>query len=96
MIIDEASQASEPATLVPITQGCEQLVLVGDHYQLPPTIKSYRAAQQVCSLTTSWPENCMSLPLPFIPKPPVMVQRAPSPRLLTLLALPPPLIRVWA
>lgn len=46
VIIDEASQATEPATLVPLTQGCEQLVLVGDHYQLPPTIKSMRAAQQ--------------------------------------------------
>ncbi|KAM3576755.1 hypothetical protein VYU27_001350 [Nannochloropsis oceanica] len=46
VIIDEASQATEPATLIPLTQGCEQLVLVGDHYQLPPTIKSMRAAQQ--------------------------------------------------
>jgi hypothetical protein len=46
VIVDEASQATEPATLVPLTQGCEQLVLVGDHYQLPPTIKSLRAAQQ--------------------------------------------------
>jgi len=46
VIVDEASQATEPATLVPLTQGCEQLVLVGDHYQLPPTIKSFRAAQQ--------------------------------------------------
>lgn len=45
VIIDEASQATEPATLVPLTQGCEQLVLVGDHYQLPPTIKSMRAAR---------------------------------------------------
>lgn len=24
---------------------------MGDHYQLPPTIKSYRAAQQVCPST---------------------------------------------
>lgn len=46
VIVDEASQATEPATLVPLTQGCEQLVLVGDHYQLPPTIKSFRAQQQ--------------------------------------------------
>ena len=43
VIIDEASQATEPGTLVPLIHGCKQLVLVGDHYQLPPTIKSKSA-----------------------------------------------------
>lgn len=27
-------------------QGCEQLILVGDHHQLPPTVKSRRATEQ--------------------------------------------------
>ena len=40
VLIDEASQATEPATLVPICHGCKQLVLCGDHCQLPPTVKS--------------------------------------------------------
>ena len=38
ILIDEASQAHELSCLVPIIHGAEQLVLVGDHCQLPPTI----------------------------------------------------------
>ena len=41
--MDEATQASEPSALVPIVKGCRQLVLVGDHQQLPPTVVSRRA-----------------------------------------------------
>jgi superfamily I DNA and/or RNA helicase len=40
VLIDEATQASEPSALVPITRGCRQLILVGDHKQLPPTVIS--------------------------------------------------------
>ncbi len=43
ILIDEATQASEPSSLVPITRGCRQLILVGDHKQLPPTVISERA-----------------------------------------------------
>lgn len=46
VVIDEASQATEPGTLVPLIHGCKQLVLVGDHYQLPPTIKSKNALEK--------------------------------------------------
>ncbi len=45
ILIDEATQATEPATLVPIVRGCKQLVLVGDHKQLPPTVISSRAEE---------------------------------------------------
>jgi regulator of nonsense transcripts 1 len=31
VLIDEATQAAEPECLIPIVQGCKQLVLVGDH-----------------------------------------------------------------
>ena len=34
-IIDEAAQASEPSTLIPLRYGCSRLVLVGDPRQLP-------------------------------------------------------------
>ena len=44
VLIDEATQATEPASLVPIVRGARQLVLVGDHRQLPPTVISLRAA----------------------------------------------------
>ena len=37
VIVDEAGRATFPETLVPIVQG-RRIVLVGDHYQLPPTI----------------------------------------------------------
>ena len=43
VLIDEATQASEPSALVPITRGCRQLILVGDHKQLPPTVISEKA-----------------------------------------------------
>ncbi len=41
-LIDEASQLSEPMALAPIIRA-ERFVLVGDHRQLPPIIKSERA-----------------------------------------------------
>ena len=43
VLIDEATQASEPSALVPINRGCRQLILVGDHKQLPPTVISENA-----------------------------------------------------
>jgi regulator of nonsense transcripts 1 len=46
VLVDEATQATEPATLVPLTRGCKQLVLVGDHCQLPPTVLSTRAEEE--------------------------------------------------
>eukprot|EP00750_Incisomonas_marina_P003349 INCI13076.1.p1 GENE.INCI13076.1~~INCI13076.1.p1 ORF type:complete len:1039 (+),score=142.01 INCI13076.1:179-3295(+) len=49
VLIDEAGQATELATVVPLTRGCQQLVLVGDHYQLPPTVTSDDAkAEGLC------------------------------------------------
>ncbi|PKI50261.1 probable helicase MAGATAMA 3 [Punica granatum] len=40
VIIDEAAQAVEPATLVPLSSGCKQAFLVGDPVQLPATVIS--------------------------------------------------------
>ena len=37
----QVAQATEPACLVPLlARGCERLVLVGDHCQLPPSVRS--------------------------------------------------------
>lgn len=41
VIVDEASQQTEPASLVPLVKGCSKVVLVGDHVQLRPTVQQY-------------------------------------------------------
>ncbi|MFB6346700.1 MAG: IGHMBP2 family helicase [bacterium] len=43
--IDEATQASEPSCLIPITNG-SKLIMAGDHRQLPPTVLSEEAKQK--------------------------------------------------
>ncbi len=44
VIIDEASQQTEPASLVPLTKGCRRALLVGDHVQLRPTVQQLAGA----------------------------------------------------
>ncbi|KAI6021731.1 hypothetical protein PISMIDRAFT_613287 [Pisolithus microcarpus 441] len=39
VLIDEASQITEPCALIPLVKGSERVVLVGDHVQLRPTVK---------------------------------------------------------
>jgi superfamily I DNA and/or RNA helicase len=41
VIIDEASQLTEPATLVPLVKGCSRAILVGDHVQLRATVQQH-------------------------------------------------------
>lgn len=43
-ILDEATQAIEPATWIPISQA-KRIILAGDHHQLPPTVKSVQASK---------------------------------------------------
>mmetsp|Transcript_13940 Transcript_13940/g.28550 ORF Transcript_13940/g.28550 Transcript_13940/m.28550 type:complete len:978 (-) Transcript_13940:1621-4554(-) len=45
VLIDEATQATEPEALIPIVRGCKQLVFVGDHCQLGPVITAKTAAK---------------------------------------------------
>lgn len=45
VLMDEATQAIEPSSMVPISKGCRQLILVGDHRQLPPTVISNDAQE---------------------------------------------------
>lgn len=44
VVIDEAAQGLEPATWIPITRA-SKIVLAGDPFQLPPTVKSHEAQQ---------------------------------------------------
>lgn len=45
VFIDEAAQALEPSSWIPVTRA-QRVVLAGDHHQLPPTVKSDEAARQ--------------------------------------------------
>lgn len=42
LFIDEAAQALEPATWIPVRRA-GRVILAGDHCQLPPTVKSFEA-----------------------------------------------------
>jgi len=58
VVIDEAGQALEPACWIPILKA-QKLVMAGDHFQLPPTIKSVKAANS--GLSTTLLEKCAVL-----------------------------------
>lgn len=50
VFIDEAAQALEPATWIPLLRSA-RVIFAGDHQQLPPTIKSAEAARRGLSKT---------------------------------------------
>jgi len=56
VVIDEAGQALEQASWIPILKA-EKLVLAGDHCQLPPTVKSAEADRKGLSITLM--EKCV-------------------------------------
>ncbi|SNX84511.1 related to SEN1 protein [Melanopsichium pennsylvanicum] len=43
VVIDEAAQAVELSSIIPLRYGCKQCILVGDPNQLPPTVISQQA-----------------------------------------------------
>jgi superfamily I DNA and/or RNA helicase len=49
-VIDESAQALEPATWIPILKA-HKVVLAGDPFQLPPTVKSMEARKMGLSIT---------------------------------------------
>jgi len=55
-VIDEAAQALEPASWIPITKA-SRIVLTGDPFQLPPTIKSAEAQRRGFNVTLM--EKCL-------------------------------------
>jgi ATP-dependent RNA/DNA helicase IGHMBP2 len=50
VVIDEAAQALEPATWIPILKA-SRVILAGDPFQLPPTVKSVEAQREGLSVT---------------------------------------------
>lgn len=59
VIIDEAAQALEPATWIPI-QKANKVILAGDPFQLPPTVKSNEATRK--GLNKTLMERCLEKP----------------------------------
>ena len=59
VLVDEASQQTEPETLVPLVKGCQRAVLVGDHVQLRATVQKTAI---VAGLDVSLFERHYSLP----------------------------------
>ena len=59
VVIDEATQATEPESLIPLVHGAEQTILVGDHRQLGPVIMNKKAAK--AGLKVSLFERLISL-----------------------------------
>ncbi|KJE92717.1 hypothetical protein CAOG_08730 [Capsaspora owczarzaki ATCC 30864] len=45
VLVDEATQATEPEAIIPIVMGAKQVVLVGDHCQLGPVVMCKKAAK---------------------------------------------------
>lgn len=58
VFIDEAAQALEPMCWIPISRS-NRVIFAGDHFQLPPTVKSKIAEAQGMKETLF--ENCMKL-----------------------------------
>jgi superfamily I DNA and/or RNA helicase len=58
VVIDEAGQALEPASWIPILKA-QKVIMAGDHFQLAPTIKSNEAAKKGLSITLL--EKCVAL-----------------------------------
>jgi ATP-dependent RNA/DNA helicase IGHMBP2 len=56
VVIDEAAQALEPATWIPICRA-EKVIMAGDPFQLPPTVKSMEAQKSGLGYTLM--ERCM-------------------------------------
>jgi len=50
LVIDEATQATEPLTWIPMTRA-GKVVMAGDHFQLPPTVRSREAEQKGLGVT---------------------------------------------
>ncbi len=45
VVIDEATQATEPVSWIPITRA-KKVIMAGDHFQLPPTVRSKDAEEK--------------------------------------------------
>ena len=45
VVLDEATQATEPISWIPVRRG-KKIIMAGDHFQLPPTVRSKEAEER--------------------------------------------------
>lgn len=53
IIIDEAAQAIEPSSLIPLRYSCKRCIMVGDPQQLPPTVISQQVSRVIPFINSS-------------------------------------------
>lgn len=58
LFFDEASQALEPMVWIPLLK-CKRVIFSGDHFQLPPVVKSQQAKKEGLDVTLL--DTCMKL-----------------------------------
>lgn len=58
LFFDEASQALEPMVWIPLTK-CNRVIFSGDHFQLPPVVKSLKAKKEGLDITLL--DRCIKL-----------------------------------
>lgn len=58
LFFDEASQALEPMVWIPLTK-CNRVIFSGDHFQLPPVVKSMKAKSEGLDITLL--DRCIKL-----------------------------------
>jgi len=58
LFFDEASQALEPMVWIPLLK-CQRVIFSGDHFQLPPVVKSQQAKKEGLDVTLL--DTCMKL-----------------------------------
>lgn len=70
VIVDEACQSVEPATLIPLVSSdtCRSLVLLGDPCQLPPTVRSDESSTSPLSISLM-ERLATALPAPHVRSP---------------------------
>ncbi|MEM9896852.1 MAG: AAA domain-containing protein [Bacteroidota bacterium] len=77
VFIDESSQAIEAATWIPLDR-TQRVIMSGDHFQLPPTIKSIEAAREGLETTlfakglANQPLSCVMLETQYRMEPEIM------------------------
>jgi regulator of nonsense transcripts 1 len=76
VLVDECTQATEPSNLIPIVKCKNNLVLIGDHCQLPPTITSNKLKRS--GLSISLFERLLDIYNPANPANPLLPHSAPS------------------